>query len=133
MTDVDVHATGVLSDLLAIGRALNPWWLRRSPWPSWLPRHKATEEARRFITEQGGGWRWNAVRHRGRRLLVNARRRNAWHGFHAEPLQLPPGVRRIGTGWTRRRALADLHRAYREAEERGPRLVQGGQTIVRRP
>lgn len=106
---VDVHATGVLSDLQAIARALNPWWLRSSPWPTWWPRHP---DAEFIVTARAGGlaqhWRRHALRSRGQHLLRNVRRRKAWHGYHAEPRVMPEGLQRIGTGWTRRRALANL-------------------------
>lgn len=103
----DVYPTGVLSDLLAIGRALNPWWLRRRPWPSWLPRHPQAETTRALHPASTAGWRRNALRHRGRRLLQNARHRAQWRGWYAEG---NAGAGRVGTGWTRRRALLDLQR-----------------------
>jgi hypothetical protein len=113
---IDIHATGILSDLQAIGRALNPWWLRTNPWPRWIPRHPDIPTLIvKGILGDTRGWRRHALTHRGRRLLRNARRRNAWHGYRAEPHTMPPGVRRIGTGWTRARALRDLARAYTEA------------------
>lgn len=94
---VDVYATGVLSELQAVGRCLDPTWPRRYRGPHRLPPvHR--------------GWRWKALPHFWRRLRRALRRRNAWHGYHAEPLTMPAGLRGIGTGWTRRRALAHLGR-----------------------
>lgn len=105
-THVDVYATGVLSDLLAIGRCLTPGYLREQPWPTWWPRHP---DATRLLPLEGS-WRLKALRHRLGTLRRNVRRRKAWHGYHAEPTKMPPELERIGTGWTRRRALASLHR-----------------------
>lgn len=102
MSEIDVHATGVLSELQAVGRCLDPTWPRRYRGPRELPAPTA-------------GWRRKALRHFGRRLLRALPRRNAWHGYHAEPCVMPPGVKRIGTGWTRRRALRSLERYIAEA------------------
>jgi hypothetical protein len=99
---VDVYATGVLSDLQVIGRSLDPTWPLRYRGTTPLPR--ATR-----------GWRRQAFCWGLRRLRVSWRRPKAWHGYHAEPLVLPPGLRRIGSGWTRRRALRSLARYTAEA------------------
>lgn len=99
---VDVHAMGVLSDLQVIGRSLDPTWPARYRGPVSLP-------------QVARGWRRRAFRWGFQRLRSSVRRRNAWHGYHAEPYVMPPGVKRIGTGWTRRRALRSLNRHIAEA------------------
>jgi hypothetical protein len=106
MSEIDVHATGVLSELQVLGRVLNPWWMRRRPGPSWLPRHPEADRLRGTAPD----WRRHAFARVRRQLLRTARRRNAWHGYHAEPRVCPPVLQRIGTGWTRRRALRSLDR-----------------------
>jgi hypothetical protein len=85
---VDVYATGVLSDLQVIGRCLNP--LHRPP-----------------LGPLSGGWRLRGLRWALRRLRASAHHRACWRGYYAEG---PPGVGRVGIGWTRRRALRDLQR-----------------------
>jgi hypothetical protein len=102
MSEIDVHATGVLSELQAVGRCLDPTWPGRYRGPHRLPQGES-------------GWRRKALPHFWQRLLRAVKRRNAWHGYHAEPRVMPPGVKRIGTGWTRRRALRDLERHIAEA------------------
>lgn len=73
---------------------------------------------------------WGAIRYRQfgyvRMTLRNRntwrgwRRRNHWHGYHAEPCNENLPFTRCGVGWTKRRALADLRRhmaaAIRELE-----------------
>jgi hypothetical protein len=98
MIKADVHATGVLSELQAVGRCLDPTWPRRYP-----RRHE--------LPPVPPGWRWKALPHFWRRLLRAIPRRTAWRGYYAEG---PPGIGRVGTGWTRRRALRDLERAAAE-------------------
>lgn len=102
--EVDVHATGVLSDLQVIGRSLDPTWPRRYRGPHYMPPTTP-------------GWRLKALRWGIGRLRRSVRRRNAWHGYHAEPRVCPPGLQRIGTGWTRRRALRSLDRYMPEVWE----------------
>lgn len=43
---------------------------------------------------------WNAIK-------------NSFNGYLAEPREWPEGLRRCGSGWTKRRALADLKRRMR--------------------
>lgn len=108
--EVDVYSTGVLSELLAIGRCLNPWWLRRSPRPAWLPRHPKADQ---LLADhrQLPPWRRAGLAHSLRRLRRNGTSRSQWRGWYAEG---KVGAGRVGTGWTRRRALADLARAQQE-------------------
>lgn len=103
MSEVDVYATGVLRHLLVVGRVLNPWWLRTTPGPRWLPRHP-TPELRHSVTR----WRREGLRSAARGVWRDGRNRSGWRGYYAEPRVLPAGLRRIGMGWTRRRALRDL-------------------------
>jgi len=101
--EVDVYATGVLADLQTLARCLNPGWLRSTPWPAWLPRHPF---AGSMVAPQP--WRRHGVRHSLRRLRQNALHRAQWRGYYAEGKT--PGIGRVGTGWTPRRALLDLAR-----------------------
>jgi hypothetical protein len=101
MSEIDVYATGVLAELRAVGRCLDPTWPRR--YPGTLP-------------PASPGWRRKGLSHFGPRLYRATRTRNAWHGYHAEPRICPPGLRRIGTGWTRHRALRSLDRYMAEAD-----------------
>lgn len=100
---IDVDAMGVLSDLQVVGRCLAPTWPRRYQGPRSLP-------------SPSRGWRRQGVAWGLRRLRRSVTRRSAWHGYHAEPYVMPPGVERIGTGWTRRRALRSLARYVAEAQ-----------------
>jgi hypothetical protein len=108
---VDLYAVGVLRELQTLGRVLNPGWMRAHPWPRWLPRHPSAD------TLRGSAPRWR--RHTVRRLPATLRRAalrpHGWAGWYAEPRTFPPGVTRLGTGWTRRRALADLTRRIEKA------------------
>lgn len=108
---VDVYATGVLAELQVLGRVLNPGWMRRSPRPAWLPRHPSAD------THRGSGlhWRRAALRRFPGALRRALRGRYPWSGYYAEPRTFPPGVTRVGTGWTRARALRDLRRMQEEA------------------
>jgi hypothetical protein len=50
------------------------------------------------------------IKHRLRWIARSWRRRNYWGGWHAEVDFPPPGLNhtRVGTGWTRKRAVRDL-------------------------
>lgn len=49
-----------------------------------------------------------------------ARRRNYWNGYLAEPTPFPEGLRRCGSGWTEQRALNDLRRRLAAIGVSGP-------------
>ena len=82
MADINVYPVGLLRDLrqFARGRA------RR--------RVRRLLRALRYPFRQARDGNWRAVR-------------NYFNGYLAEPYTMPPGVTRCGSGWTRRRALAD--------------------------
>ena len=88
---LDVYPVGVLRDV---------WWLYRiarfgSPkfWPA----------LRRTLRE------WTGL-HNGHRCSSTLRGRSSWNGYLAEPYHLPDGLRTVGHGWTKRRAVASLNR-----------------------
>ena len=41
--------------------------------------------------------------------------KNYFNGYLAEPAEMPPGLRRCGSGWTRRRAVTDYRRRLQRA------------------
>ena len=83
--DLDIYPVGVLA---AIGMQKRRWaWLRREL---------------RYIWGRARWGHWRAVK-------------NAFNGYMAEPPDWPDGVRRCGTGWTKRRALRSWHRQLRKA------------------
>ena len=67
----------------------------------------------------------DGTRRTWRYCLSRARRRdwravkNALNGYLAEPEPFPDGLQRCGSGWTRRRALADLRRRMAASPEAG--------------
>lgn len=98
---IDVYPVGVLADLLRIGRAIR---YRRRDAILW-----ALGRFRRTI---GVLWRWARA---GNWRAV----KGAFNGYLAEPVAFPAGLRRCGSGWTKRRALRSLQRHLRRATEAG--------------
>jgi hypothetical protein len=96
--EVDVYPVGLLSDLRRFRGAVKHQpkpWDRRSVaghpwWRLWRDLKVGTVER---------------VRRREWRAL-----KNYFNGYLAEPTPFPDGLRRCGSGWTRRRALASLRR-----------------------
>lgn len=80
-------------DVYAVG-ILSALKYRRA---GWLRRE--FRNLKRRISERN----WNAVR-------------NSFSGYLAEPCPWPEGLRRCGSGWTKKRALNDLKRRMAEAD-----------------
>jgi len=98
---IDVYPVGWLSVLLPLRRAyLGPA----------LPA-EVRADVRRHA--------WARLRTTLRHTLNDARGRhwrslaNQFNGYLAEPTPIPEGMRRCGSGWTRRRALRSLQRHVR--------------------
>lgn len=89
---VDVYPVGVVD-------ALQPL-LNGAPRAAW-DNLRATA---RYVTRRARRGEWRAVR-------------MEFNGYLAEPRDFPPGVTRCGSGWTRRRARADLDRRIRRAAQ----------------
>lgn len=83
---IDVYAIGWLQLLLTTGRCLRHGWIRQA-WQN-------LRIELRYNLRQARASNWRAVR-------------SSFGGYHAEHRSLG---RRCGTGWTKRRALKDLHR-----------------------
>ncbi|WP_280413163.1 hypothetical protein [Nocardia asiatica] len=72
------------------------------------------------------GFAYNLARHgryrnawdRLRRIPGFWDRRSSWNGYLAEPLDPTIRITRAGTGWTRRRAAADLRRHITQEAQR---------------
>lgn len=96
---IDVHPVGLLHDLRLFDSRLKLS-------TSWR-QHRAA--LRRLAHDLKRGI-WNRARARQWRAL-----KNYFNGFLAEPTPFPSGVRRCGSGWTRKRALASLRHQYERA------------------
>ncbi len=94
---VDVYPVGLLADLridwrnLRNRKALRAAGVRPSLRIRWTVRHL-------IGCMRAGNWR--AVK-------------NTFNGYLAEPRDWPEGLRRCGSGWTRKRALRSLERHIR--------------------
>ena len=95
MTRIDVYPVGILAAIRSAWRYLT------------IPNPGGTF-SRRY-------WWWN-LRREGRYVVVKGRRgdwravKNSFNGYLAEPTPFPEGMRRCGSGWTKRRALKSLER-----------------------
>lgn len=96
-SQVDIYAVGWLADLLYLGRGVR----RRNRHAIGFALRRFRQEARFTATRVREG-NWRAVK-------------NSFNGYLAEPTPWPAGLRRCGTGWTKRRAMRSLRRhGYRE-------------------
>lgn len=108
---IDVYPVGVLADLRHAWRYLTA---RRFPAavgpPTWgwrLSRARASlRHIRQTIARHVRARNWRALK-------------NAFNGYLAEPVAFPAGLRRCGSGWTKKRALRSLARHARKAANRG--------------
>lgn len=95
---VDVYPVGLLSALQRDYRRLRNYrlarHLQRVGW--------ATPRTLRYLAGRVRAGQWRAVK-------------NTFNGYLAEPYDMPPGLSRCGSGWTRRRALRSLRRQYDRA------------------
>ena len=91
---VDIYPVGLLAALVALRRVHThpnlPPAARQRAW-----RNLRGLAARMWGYARAGRWR---------------ELKNILNGYLAEPTPFPEGVRRCGSGWTRRRALRSLHR-----------------------
>lgn len=89
---IDVYPVGILHELIIARGMLRS----REPWAWRQVRYHAKYEIKHLVG------------------LIVARKwhhlRNHLNGYLAEPTPWPAGLKRCGSGWTRRRALADLRR-----------------------
>lgn len=102
---IDVYPVGVLSSVRRLWRVYThpslPPVARRHAW-----RHLRADVRRTLTLARNGEWR---------------NLKNHFNGYLAEPTPLPGGLRRCGSGWTRRRALRSLERhARRPGVDWGP-------------
>lgn len=93
---VDVYRVGALDQLWRVYRVLNP------------------RVARQLRARGLRGFRRAQLRRTASKFRQHWRRRSFWNGYLAEPTPTPYGLRTIGHGWTRRRALARLGRCLYE-------------------
>lgn len=89
---IDIYPVGVLARLLRIRRAIAS---RRPELIRWALGGLLTEL--RYVAGRIRRSRWRDAK-------------NAFNGYLAEPRHWPDGLRRCGTGWTRKRALRSLCR-----------------------
>jgi len=98
---IDVYPVGLLADLQRAWRA----HVTKRPDLAPVARRHSRRNLRRQVA----------------RMLSNARRgrwhelKNTLNGHLAEPAPWPDGLKRCGSGWTRKRALRSLRRHLRRA------------------
>lgn len=89
MIEVDVYPVGWLA------RIRMAWFMARVG--RWLSARREVAAEWRYCVARARAGDWRAVR-------------MTFNGWMAEPTPFPPGLRRCGTGWTRRRARSRLDR-----------------------
>ena len=89
---VDIYPVGVLARLLRIRHAMKA---RRADLTRWAVDGLRTEL--RYVATFARAGNWRGVK-------------NAFNGYLAEPTPFPEGLRRCGSGWTKRRAMRSLRR-----------------------
>ncbi|MER5608267.1 hypothetical protein AB0F93_03420 [Micromonospora tulbaghiae] len=98
---VDVYPVGVLEQLLRLRRAVRAG---RPELVRWALRGVRVEVAAVAGDVRRGRWR---------------EAKNRLNGYLAEPTPFPAELTRCGSGWTRKRAVASLHRhGYRPPVDR---------------
>lgn len=97
---IDVYAVGVLYDLIILGRAIRRRDGRAIRWALGCLGRRS-----RLLWDWARVGNWRAVK-------------NSFNGYLAEPVAFPAGLRRCGSGWTRKRALRSLARHARKAANR---------------
>ncbi len=113
----DTYPVGVLADLLGAWRSLTGRYGRSDSVaaPPWSWRIKQVRSCLRHS-------RQTVVRHVRSRQWRGLK--NAFNGYLCEPTPFPAGVRRCGSGWTKRRARRSLDRHLAAAASRsGPSAV----------
>lgn len=97
MPKIDVYPVGWLKAILGVWRA----YTRHLP-------ADARRPIRRHALRALRGQLSNTVRHARNRRWRELK--NEFNGYLAEPTPLPAGLRRCGSGWTKRRAVRRLDR-----------------------
>lgn len=96
---IDVYPVGLLSDLLRDWRQIRYWReFRAAGGKPILHVRRSARYLAGHIRER----KWRAVK-------------TMFNGYLAEPGDWPDGLRRCGSGWTRKRALRSLERQIRRA------------------
>jgi hypothetical protein len=93
MAKIDIYDVGWLAAIRYARRALTAPELAGHRAEAWWKLRQEWHYTRNAIRE--GRWR---------------RVRQSFNGWMAEPTPFPDGMKRVGTGWTRRRALRSLRR-----------------------
>lgn len=109
---IDIYPVGWLSVLLGLRRAFNPTVPYPAPAKVRIHALRAVRYELRTNIRQVKHGKWRALK-------------NTFNGYLAEPTPFPAGVRRCGSGWTKRRARRSLDRQLATVAT-SPSLSDGG-------